>query len=68
MFRIGTAKVSGTDKAERIDVIVEIYIELQAPPEQTVNGIESDDRILSKISWNNDFSDGLSGSIKLRSA
>jgi hypothetical protein len=49
MFKRGIARVSGTEKEDNIPVIVEMYIELQAPPEQTLRGVERDDRIFKSI-------------------
>lgn len=45
-LRRGTAKVKGIEKEDKIEVIVEIQIELQAPPEQIVKGVEREDKML----------------------
>ena len=43
--------VKGTEKDDRIDVTVEMYIELQAPPEQIVRGMDKEENILSITSF-----------------
>ena len=44
--------VKGTENDERIEVIVEMYIELQAPPEQIVSGIDNDENIFRRTCFN----------------
>lgn len=50
-FKNGTTIVKGTENEDRIEVIVETYIELQAPPEQIVIGIDKDVKTFSKTSF-----------------
>lgn len=68
MFKIGTTIVNGSENDESIEVTVEIYIELHAPPEQIVKGIESEEKTFNKTSLNSEFDLGFSGSMKLRKA
>lgn len=46
---MGTTITRGTENEDRIDVIVEMYIELQAPPEQILKGVDKYEKMFRKI-------------------
>ena len=48
-LRMGTTITRGTENEDRIDVIVEMYIELQAPPEQILKGVDKYEKMFRKI-------------------
>ena len=56
----------GREKDERIDVTVDMYIELQAPPEHMVSGIDNEENTFNSTYLNNELTLGFSGSMKLR--
>lgn len=53
-FNRGIAIVRGIENDDKIEVIVEMYIELQAPPEHIVKGAESEDKIFNKTDFTTD--------------
>lgn len=65
---MGTTIVKGIEKEDSIEVTVEIQIELQAPPEQTVKGIERYENMFRSTDFRADLLAGLSGSTKLKYA
>ena len=66
MFSTGTTIVKGTENDDSIDVTVEIYIELHAPPEHIVNGIDREENTFKRTCFINEGTEGWSLSIKLR--
>lgn len=69
IFNIGTTIVNGIENDDSIDVIVDMYMELQAPPEQIVNGIDKFEKMLRSICFKREFCViGREGSIRLKNA
>ena len=58
MFNTGTTIVNGTENDDRMDVIVDIYIELQAPPEHIVNGIDKEENIFKSTCFISEGTEG----------
>ena len=44
--------VNGTENDDSIEVTVEIYMELHAPPEQNVRGMDREEKMFRSTSFN----------------
>ena len=54
MFKKGTTIVNGTENDDKIDVTVDIQIELHAPPEHIVRGIDKDENMFNRTDLRTD--------------